>query len=276
MLQIFAEAWPFLLGLVPKMTLIALVVVASTSFAEKAGPVIGGLVATLPISSGPVYLLLALDHGPAFIAEAAITSFSGMVAAGLMLVAYVFLAQRGGTALSVILSLIAWALAIAVLLGLGVHPMIPIVLGLVVFVGGSALVRRFGDVALSSGHSSWRDFAVRGLAVAAMVAAVEIAAAFAGPEATGIFASVPVTFVAMMVIIQSRHGGPASAAVMAHALPGLSGVTAAFLLLHLTAVPLGNTRALLLALVVSVSWSAFLLTLHLRRRPALVSNASPS
>jgi hypothetical protein len=277
MLHLFYEAWPFTLALLPKMALIALVTVASTSYAEKAGPVIGGLVATLPISSGPVYFLLALDHPPAFIAGAAITSFSGLVAAGIMLIAYIYLAQSKSTAVSVGMALLVWALATFVLLGLGVHPAVPVLVSIVVFGAGTVLVRRFGDVPLSAGHGTWQDFIVRGLVVALLVAAVEIAAAFAGPQTTGIFASVPVTFIAMMVILQSRHGGPASAAVMVHALPGVVGVVAAFLLLHLTAVPLGNTVSLLLALAVSVGWSLFLLVLHLLgRRPSLVSAASQS
>lgn len=264
MFQLLIQAWPFTLALIPKMLLIALAVIASTSFAERAGPVIGGLVATLPISSAPIYFLLALDHSPAFIAESAISSFSGLVAAGLMLIAYIFLAQRANTVVSTLLSLAVWGTGTAVMIGLGVHPAFPIALAVLVFAGGSALVRRFGKVSLSSGQGSWQDFAIRGIAVAIMVAAVEIAAAFAGPETTGIFASVPITFIAMMVIIQSRHGGPASAAVMAHALPGMVGVTGAFLLLHLCAVSMGNTASLLLALAVSVGWSIILLALHLR------------
>jgi hypothetical protein len=39
---------------------------------------------------------------------------------------------------------------------------------------------------------------------------------------------------------------------------------AAFLLLHLTAVPLGNTVSMLLALAVSVGWSILLLMLARR------------
>ncbi|MGB3337849.1 MAG: hypothetical protein WBA73_11780, partial [Devosia sp.] len=166
MLHLLAEAWPFTLALIPKMVLIAMVVVASTSFAEKAGPVIGGLVATLPISSGPVYFLLALDHTPAFVSDAAITSFSGTVAAGMMLIAYVFLAQRANTVISIVVSLLVWGLSLAALLTTGTLTGIPIALSIVVFAGGSALVRRFGNVPLSASQGTWQDFAVRGLAVA--------------------------------------------------------------------------------------------------------------
>ena len=42
-----------------------------------------------------------------------------------------------------------------------------------------------------------------------------------------------------MVILHHRVGGPATAAVLANAIPGLAGFGAALLTLHLTAVSLG-------------------------------------
>ena len=65
-----------------------------------------------------------------------------------------------------------------------------------------------------------------------------------------------------MALIQSRHGGPASAAVMAHALPGVAGISVAFFCLSVTAVPLGLAKALPLALLVSVGWNGALFALH--------------
>src|SRR5918999_485457 len=43
-------------------------VVVATKAAERAGALIGAMIATLPIAAGPSYFFLALDHGPAFIA----------------------------------------------------------------------------------------------------------------------------------------------------------------------------------------------------------------
>jgi len=59
-----------------------------------------------------------------------------------------------------------------------------------------------------------------------------------------------------MLILHRRVGGPATAAVLANAVFGLAGFGAALLTLHLTAVPLGSTPALIVALVVSVGWNA--------------------
>ena len=55
----------FILSLIVKIAVTAAFLLAATITAERAGPLVGGLVATLPISAGPVYLFLALDHDAA-------------------------------------------------------------------------------------------------------------------------------------------------------------------------------------------------------------------
>ena len=64
----------FLLTLALRMAITAAFVVTASVITEKSGPVIGALVATLPISAGPSYVFLALDHDAAFIAEGALAS----------------------------------------------------------------------------------------------------------------------------------------------------------------------------------------------------------
>ena len=64
----------FVLTLIVKMAVTAGFVLVATVTAERAGPLVGGLVATLPISAGPVYIFLALDHDAHFIAQGALGS----------------------------------------------------------------------------------------------------------------------------------------------------------------------------------------------------------
>src|SRR5215510_3465107 len=64
----------FLLFLLLRMAIAAAFVVTASVITERSGPVIGALVATLPISAGPSYVFLALDHDAAFIAEGALPS----------------------------------------------------------------------------------------------------------------------------------------------------------------------------------------------------------
>ncbi len=66
----------FALTLIVKMAVTAGFVLAATVTAERAGPLVGGLVATLPIGAGPVYVFLALDHDAHFIAQSAVDSLA--------------------------------------------------------------------------------------------------------------------------------------------------------------------------------------------------------
>ena len=61
-----------ILMLALRMAIAAAFVVSASVITERSGPVIGALVATLPISAGPSYVFLALDHDAAFIAEGAL------------------------------------------------------------------------------------------------------------------------------------------------------------------------------------------------------------
>jgi len=89
-----------------------------------------------------------------------------------------------------------------------------------------------------------------------------------GPAGSGMLAVFPVIYMSIMVILHPRVGGPATAAVLANAIPGLAGFGAALLTLHLTAAPLGSTLALIVALGVSVAWNAAMYAIRCHQSPA--------
>jgi Ca2+/H+ antiporter len=66
----------FWVALVIKMAIAALFVSAATIIAERLGAAVGALVATLPVSAGPVYVFLALDHDASFISASAVASLA--------------------------------------------------------------------------------------------------------------------------------------------------------------------------------------------------------
>src|SRR5437764_681578 len=84
----------FITLLLVKMTITAGFVVLASVITERVGPVIGALVSTLPVAAGPGYVFLALDHDPAFLAQAAIASLAVNAATGIYGMVYVLLAQR--------------------------------------------------------------------------------------------------------------------------------------------------------------------------------------
>src|SRR5436305_13280334 len=95
-------------------------VVTASVITERSGPLIGALIATLPISAGPSYVFLALDHDAAFIAEGAVASLSVNAATVLLCLTYVLLAQRQRMLVSFSAALAVW-IAVVSLLQL-VHP----------------------------------------------------------------------------------------------------------------------------------------------------------
>src|SRR5262249_20703379 len=83
----------FVLPLLVKMAATAAFLLGATIIAERAGPLVGGLVATLPISAGPVYVFLALDHDAHFIAQAALGSLVTNAINAVFAAIYALLAQ---------------------------------------------------------------------------------------------------------------------------------------------------------------------------------------
>src|SRR5436305_5264317 len=104
----------FLLSLILRMAVAAAFVVIASMITERSGPAVGALIATLPVSAGPSYLFLALDHDDAFIAQSALASLPMNAATILMCLVFVHLAQRRGLGVSLTAGLAVW-FAVAVL-----------------------------------------------------------------------------------------------------------------------------------------------------------------
>src|SRR5215213_7087539 len=105
----------FILTLALRMAITAAFVVSASLITERSGPVIGALVATLPISAGPSYVFLALDHDSAFIAEGALASLPINAATILLGLTYAMLAQRFGVWASAGAAIVVW-LALATII----------------------------------------------------------------------------------------------------------------------------------------------------------------
>src|ERR1700716_1489784 len=103
----------FILTLALRMAITAAFVVTASVITERSGPVIGALVATLPISAGPSYVFLALDHDAAFIAEGALASLPINAATIFLSVTYVVLAQRQRALVSFAGAAIVWIMLAA-------------------------------------------------------------------------------------------------------------------------------------------------------------------
>lgn len=245
----------FALTLAVKMAVTAGFVVAATVTAERAGPLVGGLVATLPLGAGPVYVFLALDHGAQFIGESAIGSLAINTVNVIFALTYALLAQRRSLSVSLVLALLVWfALAFAVN---EIHwtPLTAGLLNIVVLPTCITLARPLRHVPIPPVRTYWYDLALRASLVALLVGVTVTLSYSIGPAASGILAVFPIILISVILILHRRVGGRPTAAVMANAVIGLVGFAGACLVLHYTADSLGAVVGLTLALATAVAWS---------------------
>jgi hypothetical protein len=242
----------FVLSLLVKMAVTALFVVGAVFSAERAGPVVGGMVATLPISAGPAYIFLSLDHGPAFIADSALLSLVINAANCAFALAYAQLAQRRGVAASVVPALGVW-LVIAVASRFVPWTTAGAVIFNIVVLGGSLLIgNHLRHARMPLVTRRWFDIPLRAAMVATLVATVVGVSTRVGPAITGILAVFPIVLLSLMLILHPRIGGPATAAVLSNSMLGLVGFSLSCLTARLTVPLLGKAAGLALALAVSI------------------------
>ena len=255
----------FWFALASKMAITALFVSVATIMAERLGAAVGALVATLPVSAGPVYVFLALDHDASFISASAVVSLALNAATAIFVTVYVLVAQRRSLWISVSLAFTAWLAATLALGPVQWSAASAFILNAVVFAICVFIVEPFSRVGMPPTTRTWHDFVLRAGIVTLLVGAVLTLSFRIGPAGSGVLAVIPVIYMSIMVILHPRVGGPATAAVLANAIPGLAGFGAALLTLHLIAVPLGSTLALIVALGVSVTWNAAIYVTRSRR-----------
>jgi hypothetical protein len=245
----------FAIVLIVKMAVTAGFVLAATVTAERAGPLVGGLVATLPIGAGPVYVFLALDHDAHFIAQSAVASLAINADNVIFALVYALLAQKRSLAVSMGLAFIVW-----LVLALAIHSTVwtfAAAAAVNIAIAGLSvwLARPLRHVRMPVFRARWTDLAMRALLVALLVGVVVTFSFQLGPSGSGLLAVFPVVLISIMFILHSRVGGKPSAAVLANAPLGLVGFGFACSVLHVTAEPFGVAVGLSLALAMSVGWS---------------------
>ena len=247
----------------------ALVVVLASALAEVVGPFWGALVASLPVSAGPAYVFLAMQHDRGFVAASALTSFAANAATGVFLTVYAMKARQLPLWRGLGAALATWLAASLMIRGIAWTPAKAIVLNLIVYGTGFLMLRGMPTTAPRS-HTvtirRWFDLPLRAAAIAMFVSGVVVFSSMLGPEATGIATVFPISLTSLIIILQPRIGGSASALLAVTALRAMLGFGLALLALHLAIQPWGAAPALLVALLVSLSWSGGLLVLKGRSR----------
>lgn len=252
--------------LLVKMAVAAAIVVSCSLLAERVGPLLAAMIATLPISAGPVLAFLALDHDAGFISASALGSMNANLSNACLSLVYVLLAQRFGTFVSLGAGLITWVAAIALLRDLALP--FPAILALTITV--FPVLHRVFRPYLAARPAQppgrlWYVLPLRAAGVATLTGVVTTVSATVGPTWSGVLAALPIVLSSLIAILQPRIGGPASAAVIANSALGLLGFGFGLATVHTAAPVVGSWAGLGLGLLVCIVWNLGLMMLARRR-----------
>lgn len=245
----------YILFLILRMAVAAAFVVSASVITERSGPVIGALMATLPISAGPSYVFLAIDHDAAFIAQGALSSLPVNAATISLALTYVVLAQRHSFAVSVGSAVAVWIVLASIIRLFDWTLMAGLALNLITFGICIPLLAQYRHVKMPLVTRRWYDIPFRASLVATLVAIVVSTSGWVGPRVSGVIALYPIVFTSMMVILHPRIGGSPTAAVLANSAWGLLGFGMAIAVMHVTVVKFGSAIGFFLALATCVMWN---------------------
>lgn len=242
--------------LVLKLALTPLLIGGATLVARRWGPRVGGWIIALPLTSGPVLLFLAIDHGPAFAATAAVGSLAGLAAISAFCAAYARVARRSGPAVCLAAASAMFAAA-GVLLQPVVGTSVWLLLAVVVV---AILVATRLVPSISATHPPvphpWWDIPARMVVATALVVGITAIAPLLGPHWSGLVATFPV-YLAVLTAFTHHHAGVAAADdVLRGLLVGLYGTAAFYVVVHLGLEQLGIAIVFATAVVVTLTIEA--------------------
>ena len=242
-----------------KLAVTPILIAVASLIGRRWGPSVGGWIVALPFTSGPILLFLAIDHGPAFAATAAVGALAGLAAIAAFTVAYAFAGRARGPTAAFAAAALAFVLA-----GLALQPLLDdatwVVLGVVIAAIALALrlVPSGGGEHGSAVAPRW-DLPGRMLAATLLVVGLTAIAPILGPHASGLLATFPVYLSVMAVFAQRAAGLGAALDVMRGLLVGLFGTAFFFVIVNVGLEPLGVGPTFALAIAVALGSEAIAL-----------------
>ncbi|HZZ11717.1 MAG TPA: hypothetical protein VFE79_13600 [Paraburkholderia sp.] len=196
-----------------KLALVPTFLAALTVAGRVWGPSVAGWLAGLPVVAGPIVLLLALERGPGFAAQASVASIAAIAASEAFNFAYAWTCRRVSWPWALAVGMAGWV-GVAVLL-----TQLPAGLGwavaaacLAVAVSQSGLPRVAGHVPAT--RLGLADLLLRMLAGAVLTVAVTTLSASMGATWSGLLSVFPLLGIVLAVSAQRAHGADFVALLM--------------------------------------------------------------
>lgn len=202
-----------------KLLAAPLLILAVTFLVRRFGPAVGGLLMGLPLTTGPISIFTAIDHGPGFAREAAIANIIGQISGCLFCLFYARTAMHRGSGISTLSGVAGYAAATVIwsafdwtLIG-----------AILVFATANIVVLRvFPAVPACAPHRtapSW-ELPLRMIVATAFIMLITAASAHLSPQIGGLIAPFPVFVLILTVFTHIRDGSAAAATLTRSVIAG--------------------------------------------------------
>jgi len=250
--------------LILKLTLVPMLVVLVTLATRRWGPRIGGLLAGLPIVTGPALFFFAIEQGNAFAAEASravIVSLIGVAASALT---YAWAATRAPWWLSLPISWTSFLVTVLVVQRTRVTPTPALAAALASIVLAQVLLPRSGSQTVGQ-RPIW-DLPLRMIASMALIISITALAERLGPTLSGALTPFPAAMSILLGFSHAQHGSSSAINFLRGFMPGMWSFTAFCFVLSVSIVAVGTEMGFVLALASTVPIQAAVLW-WMRRGP---------
>lgn len=192
---------------------------------KHCGPSVAGWLAGLPIVAGPILFVLTLENGSAFAISAATAATAAVFASVSFGIAYAHASQRAAWPMALVVALLAWACAAALLSLLPREPILSLVIALCTLLAAPAAFPTTVPKTYTRSLST-TELMLRMAAGAALTVGVSAIASVVGSTWSGLFAVFPVLGI-VLAVFSHRSDGPAFASALLQAMAtGLYSFTA--------------------------------------------------
>ena len=252
-----------------KLVLTPAVMVGATLAGRRWGGAVSGWLIGLPLTSGPLVLVLALQHGRLFAAHTATGSLSGAIAEAAFCAGYAAGARRGWrTALACASA--GFAAVAVVVQALPLAPgiaLVPLVAAaLVALAAALAFLPPFPERTDARVHPTRWDLPARAAVAAGVVLVLAAAATTIGARLTGLLAVYPLYSAVLASFAHRLEGRAAAIGLLRGLLVGLFSFTAFYSVLALTLPRVGTAAAFASAIAAALMVQSASLRPILRRR----------
>ncbi len=228
-----------------------LLITAATLVGRRWGPGVSGWLIGFPLTSGPVSVILALQYGPAFAAQAAVGNLGGLASICAFNLAYSIVSHRGNWLTSAAAAALTYLITTIILNSFPLALLPTFALALVAIALALRLIPKRSLDAAASQVPRW-DLPARMIVATTFVITLTTLAPVLGPQLSGLITPFPVFGTVLAAFAHPQQGAAAARNLLRGMTVSLLGVTGFFLVVGGLLPSLGMVWTYTLATVVVV------------------------